>query len=168
MLIKESDDQMKKSYTTLLAGALLSLAPLISTIPSAQAAPNPTEEIKDPEPVHTPLIEDHGVLNSPSFKTVNQGDKINNIKYECTVGYVDKINRRLYTAKHCFEDGDNVYLKNGLRKVGTAHHFSPKNYDDGEKIADVEYILLDGSMRAASRKKQIFRGQYSSAVECGR
>ena len=43
------------------------------------------------------------------------------------------MNRRLYTVKHCFNDGETVYLKNSIRKVGTSHYVKPSKNVSGEK-----------------------------------
>ena len=118
--------------------------------PQAFAQSSLSSSIKDPRPITEPLIKDKTILDNGSFSTVNQGDMINNLGYSCTVGYVDKINRRLYTAKHCFNDGETVYLKNGIRKVGTFHYVKPSETANGENVEDFAYILLDSAMNAGS------------------
>ena len=118
--------------------------------PQAVAQSSTTNNVSDPKPITEPLVKDKTILDSGSFSTVNQGDMINNLWNYCTVGYVDKMNRRLYTAKHCFDDGETVYLKNSIRKVGTSHYVKPSENISGEKVGDFAYILLDSSINAGS------------------
>lgn len=138
---------MKTRYKFLtgIATIITPLTMLITPQALAQSS-NPT----DPKPVAEPLIKDNDALSSASFSAVNQGDMIHNLESECTVGYVDKINRRLYTAKHCFGDGETVYLKNGVRKVGTFHYVKQSETSPGENVGDFAYILLDSAMKAGT------------------
>ncbi len=134
-----------------IAATIVSIIAPVTMLMAPQAVAQSSSSITtDPKPVTEPLVKDKTVLDSNSFKTVNQGDMVNNAGYVCTVGYVDKTNRRLFIAKHCFNDGDTVYLKNGIRKVGTFHYVKPSESASGEKIDDFAYILLDSSMNAGS------------------
>ena len=138
---------MKTRYK-FLTGIATIITPLTILI-TPQAIAQSSNPI-DPKPVTEPLVRDNDALSSASFSAVNQGDMIHNLESECTVGYVDKINRRLYTAKHCFGDGETVYLKNGVRKVGTFHYVKQSETSPGENVGDFAYILLDSAMKAGT------------------
>ena len=43
-----------------------------------------------------------------------------------------------------------MYLKNGVRKVGTFHYVKQSETSPGENVGDFAYILLDSAMKAGT------------------
>lgn len=75
---------------------------------------------------------------------VNQGDRISVKGKSCTIGYIDKSNRKAYTAAHCFVsdknpeqyiDSQSVYNSFG-RRIGTASGVYSDTQND-------DFIMID-------------------------
>lgn len=76
----------------------------------------------------------------------NQGDKIyigsdTGDRSACTVGYVDKQNNRLYTARHCLR-GENIAYNANNQPIG-------KGYPVGDN--DVAIIQLEGAAQGENK-----------------
>lgn len=76
-------------------------------------------------------------LAQETSNIVNQGDMVTNNKSNCTIGYIDTQHRRAYTAQHCFNNGETVYLPDRETVLGVNYHF------DDTVESDISYILLD-------------------------
>lgn len=120
---------------TYIALAVVGVALIISALFRAE---NPTETVKNQSQEQL-----HSAVAPVRF---NQGDKIligsdTGDRSVCTVGYVDKPNNRLYTARHCLRDENIAYDANN-QPIG-------KGYPVGDN--DVAVIELDGPAQGENK-----------------
>lgn len=81
--------------------------------------------------------------NEPVYAASNQGDGIYTLRSAhrstgCTIGYVNKQARALYTAAHCGDDNDVVY-NDKWQPIGVLHYVDGnwKSYSNSNNVYDV-------------------------------
>lgn len=89
---------------------------------------------------------------NPSRVSISQGEKIyiNDTNIACTIGYVDKLKHKAYTADHCLPAHQKSVIYNSNReKIGEAYgRFSDRAMGIAKSRNDVAYINLYDNVRA--------------------
>lgn len=89
---------------------------------------------------------------NPLLGNVQQGDRLiittNDLEFQCTAGYVDAANARIWVAGHCGDHGSDVYDTAG-NHIGTLHHIFQRttqlqNLPDTQRHRqEPNYVLYD-------------------------